>query len=54
MYHPGWAITISLEPTFEVRDRCGLSTSTRKVIQNMVGEVAEDGSGDACPTGILL
>ncbi|MGN0310839.1 MAG: adenylyltransferase/cytidyltransferase family protein, partial [Bacteroides sp.] len=26
-YHPGWAITISLEPTFEVRDRCGLSTS---------------------------
>lgn len=26
---PGWALTISLEPTFEVRDRCGLSTSTR-------------------------
>ncbi len=23
MHHPGWAITISLEPTFEVRDRCG-------------------------------
>ena len=35
MYHPGWAITISLEPTFEVRDRCGLSTSTRKVIQKI-------------------
>lgn len=34
-YHPGWAITISLEPTFEVRDRCGLSTSTRKVIQKI-------------------
>ena len=35
MYHPGWAITISLEPTFEVRNRCGLSTSTRKMIQRI-------------------
>jgi hypothetical protein len=35
MYHPGWAITISLEPTFEVSDRCGLSTSTRKMIQKI-------------------
>lgn len=35
MYHPGWAITISLEATFEVRDRCGLSTSTRKMIQKI-------------------
>ncbi len=34
-YHPGWAITISLEPTFVVRDRCGLSTSTRKMIQKI-------------------
>lgn len=34
-YHPGWAITISIEPTFEVRDRCGLSTSTRKMIQKI-------------------
>lgn len=34
-HHPGWAITISLEPTFEVRDRCGLSTSTRKMIQKI-------------------
>ena len=34
-YHPGWAITISLEPTFEVRERCGLSTSTRKEIQKI-------------------
>ena len=34
-YHPGWAITISLEPTFDVRDRCGLSTSTRKMIQKI-------------------
>ena len=35
VYHPGWAITISLEPTFEVRDRCGLSTSTRKMIKKI-------------------
>lgn len=34
-YHPGWAITISLNPTFEVRERCGLSTSTRKMIQKI-------------------
>ncbi len=35
VHHPGWAITISLEPTFEVRDRCGLSTSTRQMIQKI-------------------
>ena len=35
MHHPGWAITISLEPTFEVRDRCGLSTSTRNMIKKI-------------------
>ncbi len=34
-YHPGWAITISLAPTFEVRDRCGLSTSTRNMIKKI-------------------
>lgn len=34
-YHPGWAITMSLVPTFDVRDRCGLSTSTRKMIQKI-------------------
>ncbi len=34
-YHPGWAITISLMPTFEVRDRCGLSTSTRNMIRKI-------------------
>lgn len=32
---PGWALTISLQPTFEVRERCGLSTSTRKMIQKL-------------------
>ena len=31
----GWALTISLEPTFEVRERCGLSTSTRNVIKEV-------------------
>ncbi len=34
-YFPGWAITISLEPTFEIRERCGLSTSTRNVIRSI-------------------
>jgi len=34
-HHPGWAITISLEPSFEIRDRCGLSTSTRNVIKRI-------------------
>lgn len=34
-YHPGWALTISLEPTFEIRERCGLSTSTRNEIRRI-------------------
>ena len=34
-YAPGWAITMSLVPTFEVRDRCGLSTSTRNMIKKI-------------------
>ena len=34
-YAPGWAITISLEPSFEIRERCGLSTSTRNVIRRI-------------------
>lgn len=32
---PGWAITISLLPTFDVRERCGLSTSTRNQIKRI-------------------
>lgn len=32
---PGWAITISLRPTFEIRERCGLSTSTRNQIKRI-------------------
>ena len=35
VHHPGWAITVSLEPTVEVRDRCGLSTSTRNIIKKI-------------------
>ena len=34
-YAPGWALTISLKPTFEVRERCGLSTSTRNIIKRI-------------------
>lgn len=34
-YAPGWAITASIEPTFEIRERCGLSTSTRNVIRRI-------------------
>lgn len=34
-YAPGWALTISLEPTFEIRERCGLSTSTRNMIRKI-------------------
>lgn len=34
-YAPGWALTISLLPNFEIKERCGLSTSTRKQIQKI-------------------
>ncbi len=34
-FHPGWAITISLEPNFDIRERCGMSTSTRNVIKQL-------------------
>jgi cytidyltransferase-like protein len=34
-YAPGWAITISVEPTFEIMDRGGLSTSTRNAIRKI-------------------
>lgn len=32
---PGWALTISLEPSFEIPERCGLSTSTRNAIKKI-------------------
>ncbi|MBR0299332.1 MAG: adenylyltransferase/cytidyltransferase family protein [Bacteroidales bacterium] len=34
-YAPGWAITLSLEPDFEIVERCGLSTSTRNTIRTL-------------------
>ena len=34
-FHPGWALTVSLEPNFEIRERCGLSTSTRNIIRRI-------------------
>lgn len=34
-YAPGWAITVSVEPTFEIMDRGGLSTSTRNAIRKI-------------------
>lgn len=34
-HHPGWALTISIEPTFDIRERCGLSTSTRNYIKQI-------------------
>ena len=34
-YAPGWAITISLVPNFEIKERCGLSTSTRNQIRRL-------------------
>jgi cytidyltransferase-like protein len=34
-YAPGWALTISVEPNFEIRERCGLSTSTRNLIKRI-------------------
>ena len=34
-FAPGWALTISLEPTFEIKERCGLSTSTRNMMKKI-------------------
>lgn len=34
-YAPGWALTISLEPTFEISERCGLATSTRNMMKKI-------------------
>lgn len=33
--HPGWVITLSLEPIQEYVERCGMATSTRKSIMNL-------------------
>lgn len=34
-FHPGWAITASIEPTMEFMERAGMSTSTRKAAQTI-------------------
>jgi cytidyltransferase-like protein len=34
-YHPGWAITLSLEPVVEYNERCGMSTSTRNAAKKI-------------------
>ncbi len=34
-YHPGWAITLSLEPIIEYNERCGMSTSTRNAAKKI-------------------
>jgi cytidyltransferase-like protein len=34
-YHPGWAITLSLEPVIEYNERCGMSTSTRNAARKI-------------------
>lgn len=34
-YGPGWALTISVEPTIEFMERCGMSTSTRNAARKL-------------------
>lgn len=34
-YAPGWAITVSLEPTIDFMERCGMSTSTRNAARRI-------------------
>ena len=34
-YGGGWALTISIEPTMEYKERCGMSTSTRNAIRKI-------------------
>lgn len=34
-YHPGWAITVSIEPTVEFMERGGMSTSTRNAARKL-------------------
>ncbi len=34
-FHPGWAITLSLEPIIEYNERCGMSTSTRNAAKRI-------------------
>jgi cytidyltransferase-like protein len=34
-YHPGWVLTVSIEPTIEFNERSGMATSTRKKAINL-------------------
>ncbi|MDA3880954.1 MAG: adenylyltransferase/cytidyltransferase family protein [Prolixibacteraceae bacterium] len=34
-FHPGWALTLSLEPVIEYNERCGMSTSTRNAAKKI-------------------
>jgi len=34
-FHPGWAITLSLEPIIMYKERCGMSTSTRNAAKRI-------------------
>lgn len=34
-FHPGWALTLSLEPIIEYNERCGMSTSTRNAAKKI-------------------
>lgn len=34
-YHPGWALTVSIEPIIEYNERCGMSTSTRNAAKKI-------------------
>jgi len=34
-FGPGWALTISIEPTIEFMERCGMSTSTRNAARKL-------------------
>ncbi|MCD4730314.1 MAG: adenylyltransferase/cytidyltransferase family protein [Bacteroidales bacterium] len=34
-HHPGWAITLSLEPIVKYNERCGMSTSTRNAARKI-------------------
>ncbi len=34
-HHPGWAVTLSLEPIVDYNERCGMATSTRNAARNI-------------------
>ena len=54
VHHPGWAITLSVEPTFDIRDRWPFHQHQKRNPQDLACEAPEDGPRDACQAGILL